>query len=48
MTTIHGLWRQRFTLRLIAAAEKDCLVVVDLEAARVYMPPQGIALGSST
>ncbi len=50
MTTIHALLRQRFTLRLIAAAERDGLVAVDLEAGRVYMrsPSQGIALGSST
>jgi hypothetical protein len=48
MTTVHGLLRQRFTLRLIASAERDGLVAVDLEAGRVYMrsPSQGTALGS--
>ncbi len=35
VTTLHSLQRQRFTLRMIAAAERDGLVAVDLEAGRV-------------
>jgi hypothetical protein len=35
VTTIHALRRQRFTLRMIAAAERDGLVAVDLEAGTV-------------
>lgn len=31
-TTIHALREQRFTLRLLAAAEREGLVAVDLEA----------------
>ena len=36
-TTIHALRRERFTLRMIAAAERDGLVSVDLEAGRVWV-----------
>src|SRR5688500_443428 len=35
VTTIHALRRHRFTLRMIAAAERDGLVAVDLEAGTV-------------
>ena len=35
MTTVHALRRQRFTLRLIAAAERDGLVEVDLSTGTV-------------
>ena len=35
VATLHSLQRQRFTLRMIAAAERDGLVAVDLEAGRV-------------
>lgn len=35
-TTVHALKRARFTLRLIAAAERDGLVGLDLEAGRVW------------
>jgi hypothetical protein len=35
VTTIHVLQRQRFTLRMIAAAERDGLVEIDLEAGTV-------------
>jgi hypothetical protein len=37
VTTVHALKRERFTLRMIAAAERDGLVTVDLEAGRVWM-----------
>jgi hypothetical protein len=37
VTTVHALKRERFTLRLIAAAERDGLVAVDLQAGRVWM-----------
>jgi hypothetical protein len=36
-TTVHALKRERFTLRMIAAAERDGLVAVDLAAGRVWM-----------
>ena len=36
-TTVHALKRARFTLRMIAAAERDGLVSVDLEAGRVWL-----------
>lgn len=36
VTTVHALKRQRFTLRMIAAAERDGLVTVDFEAGRVW------------
>jgi hypothetical protein len=36
VTTVHALKRERFTLRMIAAAERDGLVTVDLEAGRVW------------
>lgn len=36
VTTVHALKRARFTLRMIAAAERDGLVSVDLEAGRVW------------
>jgi hypothetical protein len=35
VTSIHVLRRQRFTLRMVAAAERDGLVAVDLEAGTV-------------
>jgi hypothetical protein len=35
VTTVHVLRRHRFTLRMIAAAERDGLVAVDLETGRV-------------
>lgn len=35
-TTVHALRRERFTLRMIAAAEREGLVTVDLEAGRVW------------
>lgn len=37
VTTIHALRRERFTLRMIAAAVRDGLVAVDFEAGRVWM-----------
>lgn len=37
VTTVHALKRERFTLRMVAAAERDGLVTVDLEAGRVWM-----------
>lgn len=36
VTTVHALRRERFTLRMIAAAERAGLVSVDLEAGRVW------------
>jgi hypothetical protein len=36
-TTVHALRRQRFTLRMIAAAERDGLVAVDLETGGVSL-----------
>jgi hypothetical protein len=41
VTTIHALLRQRFTLRMIAIAERDGLVVVDLETGRVAVHRRG-------
>ena len=35
-TTVHALRRERFTLRMIAAAERAGLVTVDLEAGLVW------------
>ena len=35
-TTVHALRRERFTLRMLAAAEREGLVTVDLEAGRVW------------
>lgn len=35
-TTVHALRRERFTLRMVAAAERKGLVTVDLEAGRVW------------
>ncbi len=35
VTTVHALRRERFTLRMIAEAERDGLVAVDLEAGTV-------------
>jgi hypothetical protein len=37
VTTLHALKRQRFTLRMIAAAEREGLLSVDLDAGRVSM-----------
>ena len=37
VTTVHALRRHRFTLRLVAAAERDGLVAVDLETGRVAL-----------
>lgn len=34
-TSIHALRRQRFTLRMVAAAERECLVAVDHDTGRV-------------
>jgi hypothetical protein len=34
---VHALKRERFTLRMIAAAERDGLVAVDLAAGRVWV-----------
>ena len=39
LTTIHALRRQRFTLRMVAAAERDGLVAVDLETGTVTVHP---------
>ena len=36
-TSVHTLRRHRFTLRMIAAAEREGLVAVDLEAGTVAM-----------
>jgi hypothetical protein len=36
-TTVHALKRERFTLRMIAAAERKGLVTVDLETGRVRL-----------
>jgi hypothetical protein len=36
VTTVHALMRERFTLRMVAAAEREGLVTVDLEAGRVW------------
>jgi hypothetical protein len=36
-TTVHALRRQRFTLRVVAAAERDGLVDLDLRAGRVAL-----------
>jgi hypothetical protein len=35
-TTVHALKRERFTIRMIAAAEREGLVSVDFEAGRVW------------
>jgi hypothetical protein len=35
VTTLHTLRRHRFTLRMVAAAERDGLIAVDLETGRV-------------
>jgi hypothetical protein len=35
VTTVHALRREGFTLRLVAAAERDGVVDVDLDAGRV-------------
>jgi hypothetical protein len=35
VTTVHALRRQRFTLRMVAAAEREGLVTVDFEAGTV-------------
>ena len=41
VTTIHALRRQRFTLRIITAAERDGLIAVDLETGSVtVLAPQ--------
>lgn len=37
VTSVHALKRERFTLRMIAAAERDGLITVDLEAGRVWV-----------
>jgi hypothetical protein len=34
-TTVHALRKQGFTLRMVVAAERDGLVLVDLQAGRV-------------
>jgi hypothetical protein len=34
-STVHALLRRGFTLRIVAAAERDGLVEVDLQAGRV-------------
>jgi hypothetical protein len=39
VTTVHALRRHRFTLRVIAAAQRDGLVDVDLVAGRVALRP---------
>lgn len=36
VTTVHALKRARFTLRMVADAERAGLVAVDLEAGRVW------------
>lgn len=36
-TTIHALRRQRFTLRMLAAAERSGVVSVDLDTGRVAL-----------
>jgi hypothetical protein len=36
VTTFYALRRQRFTLRMLAAAERDGAVTIDFEAGRVY------------
>lgn len=36
VTSVHALIRERFTLRMLAAAEGEGLVTVDLEAGRVW------------
>jgi hypothetical protein len=38
-TTVHALRRHGFTLRMVAAAERDGLVRVDLPAGRVAIRP---------
>jgi hypothetical protein len=38
-TTVHALRRHGFTLRMLAAAERDGLVVLDLPAGRVAVCP---------
>jgi|tagenome__1003787_1003787.scaffolds.fasta_scaffold20825616_1 hypothetical protein len=38
-TTVHALRRQGFTLRMVAAAERDGLVDLDLAAGRVAVRP---------
>jgi hypothetical protein len=35
VTSVHALRRHRFTLRMVAAAERDGLVAVDLESGMV-------------
>ena len=35
VTTVHALRRQRFTLRMVAAAQREGLVAVDFEAGTV-------------
>ena len=37
VTTVHALRQHRFTLRMVAAAERDGLVAVDLEAGTVVV-----------
>jgi hypothetical protein len=40
-TTVHALRNERFTLRMIATAERDGLVIVDLETGMVAVLPGG-------
>jgi hypothetical protein len=43
VTTVHALRRHRFTLRMVAAAERDGLVDVDLLTGKVVARAAGVA-----
>jgi hypothetical protein len=47
VTTVHALRRHRFTLRMIAVAERDGLVDVDLRTGRVAIRPTGVQLSDA-
>jgi hypothetical protein len=47
-TTVHALRRRGFTLRLVAAAERDGLVELDLPAGRVAVRPVADAAHTRT
>lgn len=45
VTTVHALRRQRFTLRMLAAAERAGLVQVDLHSGRVMVRSVPVSSG---
>ena len=44
--TVHALRRERFTLRMVALAERAGLVDLDLVSGRVTLPPHGSAVSA--